>query len=211
MNTLKGFYPATAMPDRDWWTILWPDPKNTLRSLGIGPGMVVVDLCCGDGYFTAALARIVCGKVYGVDIDPDMLDLTRVELDRAGGTVLGLIHTDARNLPELLEEKADYVLIANTFHGVQEKTELAHAVGNILNSGGRFAIINWRQLPRECTVVLGLPRGPKTEMRMSPDELQRAVEPAGFVLEQVVELRPYHYGAIFRVRSQETDERQSAT
>jgi protein-L-isoaspartate O-methyltransferase len=29
--------------------------------------MQVVDLCCGDGYFTAPLARIVEGKLYGVE------------------------------------------------------------------------------------------------------------------------------------------------
>ncbi|MCK7495778.1 MAG: class I SAM-dependent methyltransferase [Comamonadaceae bacterium] len=36
--------------------------------------MRVIDLCCGDGYFTAAIARrIAPGQVVGVDLDPDML------------------------------------------------------------------------------------------------------------------------------------------
>lgn len=210
MNTPKGFYPATAMPDRDWWATLWPAPENILCSLGVGPGMVVVDLCCGDGYFTAPLARIVDGAVYGIDIDSDILDLAHAELDRAGETVLGLICADARDLPDLLESRADYVLIANTFHGVQEKTELAQAVSTMLNAGGRFAIVNWHRLPRERTVVLGLPRGPKTELRMSPEDVQKVVEPAGFELERIVELRPYHYGAIFRVGSLETEKRPKA-
>ncbi len=210
MNTPKGFYPATAMPDRDWWATLWPDPENVLRSLGIVPGMVVVDLCCGDGYFTAPLARIVKGAAYAVDIDPEILKLAHAELDRAGETVLGFICADARDLPDLLEKKVDYVLIANTFHGVQEKTELARAISTMLNPGGRFAIVNWHQFPRERTVVLGLPRGPKTELRMSPEDVQKVVEPAGFELERIVELRPYHYGAIFRVGSQETENRQRA-
>ena len=41
--------------------------------------MVVVDQCCGDGYFTTPLARIVEGKLYGVDIDPAMLGQTRAD------------------------------------------------------------------------------------------------------------------------------------
>ncbi len=187
------------MPDRDWWAALWPDPEGVVRSLGVEPGMVVVDLCCGDGYFTAPLARIVGGDLYGVDIDPAMLEQTRAELERAGTTVLDLICADARILPELLPGKVDYVLIANTFHGVPEKTAMARAVAAVLNPSGLFAVVNWHPLPRERTVVLDKPRGPKTEMRMSPDDVRLIVEPAGFALERVVELPPFHYGAVFRM------------
>ena len=196
---VEEFFPATAMPDRDWWVALWPDPEGVVRSLGVEPGMVVVDLCCGDGYFTAPLARIVGGEVYGVDIDPAMLEQTRAELERTGTTVLDLICVDARDLPELLPGKVDYVLIANTFHGVPEKTAMARAVASVLNPSGQFAIVNWHPLPRERTVVLDKPRGPKTEMRMSPANVQLDVEPAGFTLERVVEFPPFHYGAVFRV------------
>lgn len=178
---------------------MWPDPEGVLRGLGIRPGMVVVDLCCGDGYFTAPLAKLVKGGVYAVDIDAVMLDRTRAELKRAGVAVLGLIRGDARNLPALLPGKADYVLIANTFHGVLEKAGLARAVAAILNPLGRFAIVNWYPLPRESTVVLDKPRGPKTEMRMSPDDVKAVVTPAGFRLDRIVELPPFHYGAIFRL------------
>ena len=196
---MEEIFPATAMPDRDWWAALWPDPERVVRSLGVESAMVVVDLCCGDGYFTAPLARIVEGKVYGVDIDPAMLEQTRVELERTGTTALDLICADARELPNLVPSKVDYVLIANTFHGVPDKTSMARAVAAALKPGGRFAIVNWHKLRRDRTVVLGKPRGPKTEMRMSPDDVRLAVEPAGFTLERVVELPPFHYGAIFRL------------
>jgi ubiquinone/menaquinone biosynthesis C-methylase UbiE len=199
MEVVGEFFPATAMPDRDWWAVLWPDPEGVVRSLGVERGMVVVDLCCGDGYFTAPLARIVEGDVYGVDIDPAMLEQTRAELEQTGATALNLICADACDLPELLPRKVDYVLIANTFHGVPDKTAMAHAVAAVLNPKGQFAIVNWHPLPRDRTVVLEKPRGPKTEMRMSPDDVQRVVEPAGFALERVVELPPFHYGAVFRL------------
>ena len=52
-------FEATAMPDRDWWQALWPDPKRVLTDIGIRRGMHVVDLCCGDGYFTAPLGQLV--------------------------------------------------------------------------------------------------------------------------------------------------------
>ena len=199
MELVEKFFPMTVMPDRQWWAALWPDPESVVRSLGVEPGKVVLDLCCGDGYFTAPLARIVEGKVYAVDIDPAMLEQTRAELERAGATVLDLICGDARDLPELLPRKVDHVLIANTFHGVPDKTALARAVAAVLNPDGRLAIVNWHKLPRERTIVLGKPRGPKTEMRMSPDDVRVVLQPAGFTLERVVELPPFHYGAVLRV------------
>lgn len=186
------------MPARDWWAVLWPDPKAVVRKLGIRAGMRVVDLCCGDGYFTAAIARVTGGQVYGIDADPEMLDTTREELARSGVSALDLICGDARHLPALLPQTVDYVLLANTFHGVPDKLAFARIVRKVLGPDGRFCIVNWHALPRERTVVLSEPRGPKTALRMSPEAVRQAVEPAGFVLERIVELKPYHYGAIFR-------------
>lgn len=81
---LSGFFPATAMPDPDWWEALWPDPAQVLSSLGIEPDMEVVDLCCGDGLFTAPLARMT-RHVIAVDLDPAMLDKARAALDDVDG------------------------------------------------------------------------------------------------------------------------------
>jgi SAM-dependent methyltransferase len=200
MTDNNAIFPATAMPDRDWWAALWPDPEATLRALGITPDMTVLDLCCGDGWFTAPLAKLTGGKVYGLDLDPEMLARAKEELARAGTSVAGWIEGDARDLPSLLPEKVDYVMIANTFHGVPDQTAMAQAVASILKPGGRFAIVNWHATPREETPVLGQPRGPRTEMRMTPDQTRAVVEPAGFELHELVELPPYHYGAVFRLQ-----------
>jgi hypothetical protein len=66
---IGGFFPATTMPDADRWQVLWPDPSLVLCEMGVRPGMVEVDLCCGDGLFRAALAGI-SGRVNAIDIDP---------------------------------------------------------------------------------------------------------------------------------------------
>ena len=200
MTDSNAIFPATAMPDRDWWAALWPDPEATLRALGITADMMVLDLCCGDGWFTAPLARLTGGRCYGLDLDLEMLERAREEVARTGASVAGWIEGDARDLPTLLSEKVDFVLIANTFHGVPEQTALADAVAQILNPEGLFAIVNWHARPREETVVLGQPRGPKTDMRMTPEQTRAAVEPAGFELDKLVELPPFHYGAVFRLQ-----------
>ena len=196
-ETTDKLFPASAMPDRDWWAALWPDPLGILRALGAEAGMTVVDLCCGDGYFTAPLAKLVQGKVYAVDLDPAMLKSARAEVERSGAAVSQWICGDAMHLPDLVPKTVDFVLMANTFHGVPDKPGLARGVAAVLKPRGAFAIVNWHRVPREQTVVLGQPRGPKTEMRMSPEQVSAVVEPVGFELFQVIELQPYHYGAVF--------------
>jgi SAM-dependent methyltransferase len=195
--TEERLFPASAMPDKDWWRALWPTPEAAVRSWGIRPGMTVIDLCCGDGYFTAAIARRAApGRVVGVDLDPAMLKQARAACQGSGNCawVLG----DARELSRLVAKPVDYVLIANTFHGVADQAALAREAAAVLKPQGRFAIVNWHALPREKTAVLGQPRGPRTELRMSPQQVRSVVEPAGFELDKLVELPPYHYAIIFK-------------
>ncbi len=200
MMLQERMFPATVMPDRNWWHALWPNPDGVIKALGIEPGMTAVDLGCGYGYFTAAIARQVGpkGRAIGFDLDPAMLEQAQTACEGLANCdwLLG----DAMELSRLLGAPADYVLIANTFHGAPDKTALAREVATALKPDGRFAIVNWHPLPREETTVLGQARGPGTELRMSPEQTRAVVEPAGFRLETLVELPPYHYGAIF-VRS----------
>jgi ubiquinone/menaquinone biosynthesis C-methylase UbiE len=186
------------MPSREWWAALWPRPEETLKLLGIEPSMTVLDLCCGDGYFTAPLAKLIQGKVIALDLDCEMLALAKAEVARQGASVRQWVCADAMALDEHVAEPVDYVLMANTFHGVPDQTGLARAVRSVLLPQGLFAIVNWYPSKREDTPVLGKPRGPRTEMRMSPQAVAAVVEPTGFVAVQIVELPPYHYGKVFK-------------
>jgi predicted methyltransferase len=192
----ENFFPATIMPDADWWHTLWSDPESVLRALDIAPGMDIVDLCCGDGHFTAPLCRLVNpGQVSALDLDADLL--AAAEQACQGQTNFHPILADANDLPNRIETPVDQVLMANTFHGVPDQTTLSRAVYDSLKAGGHFAIINWYRQPRENTTVLGQPRGPNTELRMQPDDVIAVVEPAGFDLDQVIDVGPYHYAAVF--------------
>ncbi len=121
--TLAGpLFPATVMPDQDWWRVLWPDPDGVVSALHIEPGMMVIDIGCGDGYFTAAIARRVGrrGHVTGLDLDPAMLQQAQAACE--GLANCSWLLGDARELSQLIRAPADYALIANTFHGAPDKT-----------------------------------------------------------------------------------------
>ena len=87
--------------------------------------------------------------------------------------------------------------MANASHGVPDQPRLARAVGATLKPDGQFAIVNWHRLPHEKTRILGEPRGPRDELRLSPEMTVKAVELSGLKLARLVEIPPYHYGAVF--------------
>jgi ubiquinone/menaquinone biosynthesis C-methylase UbiE len=175
-NGMIGFFAATTMPDADWWQALWPDPGKVLVEMGVEPGMVAVDLCCGDGLFTVPLVHIA-KRVYAIDIDPAVLDNARSRVATTGPTNCEFVVADAMMVDAVLPEPVDYVFLANTFHGVPDQRRLARAVTTILQPCGQFGIVNWHRRPREETAVLGQPRGPKTEMRMEVRDVTAVVVP----------------------------------
>ena len=195
-SNLPGFFQGTDMPTAGWWEALWPDPVGVLAAVGVRPGIDVVDLCSGDGWFTLRIAK-VARHVIAIDIDPDLLDVSRHRLSESSVTNCNYVAGDAYDLAKFVPENIDFVFMANAFHGVPDRPRLVLAVRAVLKPGGLFAIINWHRRPREETVVLGEPRGPKTESRLSPEQTIEAVESTDLKLAHLVDVPPYHYAAVF--------------
>ncbi|UDL91422.1 class I SAM-dependent methyltransferase [Mesorhizobium sp. PAMC28654] len=195
-STVPGFFQGTEMPTSGWWEALWPDPAVVLAATGIKAGMNVIDLCSGDGWFTLQIAK-VARHVIAIDIDAELLEVARQRLAENGMTNCDFMAGDAYELARLASGPADFVFMANAFHGVPDRPRLARAVHATLAPAGRFAIVNWHQTPREKTVVLDEPRGPKTELRLSPEQTIAAVESSGLKLAELIDVPPYHYGAVF--------------
>jgi ubiquinone/menaquinone biosynthesis C-methylase UbiE len=191
-----GFFPGTEMPDAGWWEALWPDPARVLAESGLQAGMRAVDLCAGTGWFTLPMARIA-RDVVAVDIDDALLEIARRRIADAGLANCAFVAADAYALATAVAAPVDFVFLANAFHGVPDRPRLSASVASVLRPGGQFAIVNWHRRPRERTTVLGAPRGPKTELRMSPDATIADVASSGLRPVQVVEIPPYHYAAVF--------------
>ena len=195
-STIPGFFQGTEMPSASWWEALWPDPAGVLSATGFKPGMDAVDLCCGDGWFTLPMARLA-RHVTAIDIDGEQLDVARRRLAGTGVAGCDFVAGDAYEVAGLVSRPSDYVFMANAFHGVPDRPRLARAVAATLAPAGRFIIVNWHQNPRETTKVLGEPRGPRTELRLSPEQTVADAEAGGLRLATLVDVPPYHYGAVF--------------
>ncbi|UHQ95133.1 class I SAM-dependent methyltransferase [Haloterrigena alkaliphila] len=196
----------TGQPDWDWWGRLWPTPAATLRRLGVTPGRTVAEVACGNGYFALPAARITDpNPVYALDLEESLLEECTRLAERQEIENVVPIHGDARRLSQLLPERVDVVLVANTFHGVDDKRAFVEEAAESLRPGGRFVVVNWHDRPRETTTVAGEPRGPPTDLRLSPDDAAAAVlECETFSLEERIELPPYHYGLLFERTTSES-------
>jgi cyclopropane fatty-acyl-phospholipid synthase-like methyltransferase len=189
----------TGQPDWDWWGRLWPTPGETLRRLGVESGESLAEVGSGNGYFALPAARITDpGTVYAIDLDESMLAELESLADRQGIDNVETRCCDARTLTNGLPRAVDTVLLANTFHGIADPESFAAEAFEALAPEGRFLVVNWRARPRTETTVLGEPRGPPTELRVSPSETRAIVEGAApFSTVRRVELPPYHYALCF--------------
>ena len=189
----------TRQPDWDWWGKLWPTPGETLRCLGVSAGDSLAEVGAGNGFFALPAARIVDpATVYALDLDDTLLEELARTTGQQGIENVVPVQGDARELTDHLPEPVDVVLIANTFHGVDDVAAFVREAYDTLAPGGRFVVVNWHDRPREETPVAGEPRGPPTALRQSPGETESAVlAAADFGSVERVELPPYHYALVF--------------
>ena len=69
----------SGMPEEKEWNEYF-DPSEILRLLGLNESTLdVADFGCGYGTFTIPAARIIRGRIYAIDIEPEMIKISRKE------------------------------------------------------------------------------------------------------------------------------------
>src|SRR2546428_3303981 len=92
-------------------------PGKLLPALKFKEGDVVADIGAGSGYLTFRMAKLVgkTGKVYAVDIQPEMLDLIRKRMkDRNVANVEPVQGTETD--PKLPAASVDLIIMVDVYH-----------------------------------------------------------------------------------------------
>ena len=146
-------------------------PEETLRAAGVAQDQTVVDLGCGPGYFTLPAAELVGprGKVYGVDVQPEMLEACRARAADAGVEV-ELVRSEETHVP-LPDGIADLVLISVVLHEAKDRAAFLGEARRLLKPGGEVAVIEFRKQDG--------PPGPPKEIRLSEADVAAVAEAAG--------------------------------
>lgn len=130
-----------------------------LRLVGDVTGKAVIDLACGEGYYTRELRRRGAAPVVGVDLSRGMIALAEAEEARRP---LGIEYRigDAKALDAAGEFDlvfAAYLL--NYARTAEELAQMCRAVARALRPGGRFVTVNSHPADPPANFGAGRPYG----------------------------------------------------
>ena len=114
-----------------------------LASLPLGAGMRVLDLACGDGFYTRRLAERLGagGHVTGADISRAYLaEATREASLQAGQATVDFVSASFDGLP-FPEDTFDLVWCAQSLYALPDPVVVVRHLGRVLRPGGVVAVL----------------------------------------------------------------------
>ena len=179
----------SGMPDHEMWESFF-NAEKILETLGINNKIGnAAEFGCGYGTFTIPAAKIIQGKIYAIDIEPEMISVTKNEAAQHGlKNVIAVLRDFMAEGSGLEDESVDYAMLFNILH-FENPTILISEAKRILKKGGKLGIIHWNYDPTT-------PRGPSMDIRPKPEDCIKWAESAGFGGAVRCDLKPYHYGIV---------------
>jgi len=184
----KAYIAALEDPKRD----AYQKPHEVMEALAVREGEVIADIGAGSGYFSVRLAHHAgkTGRVYAVDVSPDMI---------------GFLHRRVRDMhllnvspilapPDdpLLPEPVDRFLIVDVWHHIDNQPAYLETMKARLKPGGQVVMIDFQK--RE------LPVGPPLAMKIAREDLIAQMETHGFRLAAEHTFLPYQYFLVFELK-----------
>jgi SAM-dependent methyltransferase len=166
----------------------WESPAGKQRwarrvkmlSKHLGPGMRVLELGCGTGYFTKELAR--CGAdIVAVDVSPELLEIAR------GNCSAPNVHYEIQNAYALSYPEAEFdsVVGSSVLHHLEIR-EALRDMYRVLKPGGTIYFTEPNMLNPQIALQKNIP-WIKRKLGDSPDEtaffrwpLRRLLEQTGY-------------------------------
>jgi SAM-dependent methyltransferase len=121
-----------------------------VKRLGVGEGMRVLDLGCGDGT-TAVPAAQLGADVLGVDIAANLVAAGNARAEDLGLSNLSFQQGDATDLGGLDDESFDLVVSIFGAMFAPKPFDVAREMVRVTKSGGRIVMGNW--IPNDPTLV----------------------------------------------------------
>ena len=173
-------------PQRD----AWQKPHEVIQALKLAPDAVVADIGAGTGYFAVRLAHMTSkGRVYAVDIEPDMVKYLGERAQKSG--LKNLVAVQGAPDDPKLPSKVDLVLMVDVYHHIGQRDAYFRKLAGSLKPGGAVAIIDFTKES---------PVGPPPSARLAASEVKAEMQRAGYVLATEHGFLPNQYFLVFRPR-----------
>jgi arsenite methyltransferase len=185
----KAYIAMLEDPQRD----AYQKPHDVIMALDIKEGEAVADIGAGSGYFALRLAHHVGdkGRVYAVDINPDMIVyLNRRIRDLQLKNIVTILA--APDDPLLMDATINRFFICDTWHHIENQKQYLALMKKMLKPGGQVIMIEFQKKD--------LPVGPPIEMKIAREDLVRQMEANGFKLAKEHTFLPYQYFLVFTLK-----------
>jgi ubiquinone/menaquinone biosynthesis C-methylase UbiE len=170
-------------------------PLDVIAFMDLKPGMTVVDLGCGTGYYARKIAPKVLpgGTVYGEDIQPEMIEYLKQFCEKEKIENVVPILGDEKD-PKLPRGKVDWIILADVYHEFQYPQEMLAKMLESLSPTGKVCLLEYRdETFRQASHI-------KPEHRMTVKEVLAEWNAAGFELIDLQEFLPVQHLFIFQRR-----------
>jgi ubiquinone/menaquinone biosynthesis C-methylase UbiE len=164
----------------------WHNPERLLRRIGLGPGMVFIDIGCGYGFFTIPAAKIVDrrGKAYAVDVDSLAVEKLKLKASEKGlENIITAVGEAEKTV--FCEMCADIVFFSIVLHDFENPPKVLQNAKRMIKPNGMLVNLDWKKK------AMGF--GPPTHIRFSAEEAQTMIKQAGFTIENVKDVGSNFY------------------
>jgi ubiquinone/menaquinone biosynthesis C-methylase UbiE len=165
-------------------------PGQMREQLHVKPGMVVCDMGCGNGYHTLPLAEMVGekGKVYAVDVQPEMIEMLKANIERNGVKnivpINGLYHD-----PKLPPNTCDMILLVDVYHEFSHPVQMLAGMRAALKPDGQLVLCEFRAEDQSVPI--------KPEHKMSKVQINKEMNANGFKLMREYDGLPWQHLMFF--------------
>jgi len=167
-------------PERD----AYQQPEKVLAYLGDLSDKKIMDIGAGSGYFSVKLAG-KGAQVIAADVNEEFQAALkqRIEDNNLKNITLRKIPYDR---PDLAAGEVDMVLIVNTYHHIENRSDYFRKVKEGTKATGELVLIDFFKAD--------VPVGPPTDHKIAIDQVVAELKEAGYSKFEVnVDLLPYQY------------------
>jgi FkbM family methyltransferase len=171
-------------------------PAVLVDSMNLAPTDVVADIGAGTGYFTFRMApKVPEGRVFAVDIQPEMLERMRATIEEEGVDNVTLVKGTVQD-PKLPADSIDAALMVDAYHEFSHPREMMLNLKDALVPGGRVYLVEYRKEDPSVPI--------KPLHKMTEAQARKEMEAVGLEWVATEDMLPRQHFMIFRKPSDAT-------
>ncbi|MCA1964403.1 MAG: class I SAM-dependent methyltransferase, partial [Prosthecobacter sp.] len=167
------------------------EAATTMRAnLGLKPGMTVCDLGSGNGYHTLPMAEAVteAGKVYAVDVQPEMIQMLKERIEeKAVKNIIPIV--GEVDDPKLPPASCDMILLVDVYHEFSHPEAMLTGMKKALKPDGVIVLVEFRAEDDSVPI--------KPEHKMSKAQIHKEMEANGLKLVREYDGLPWQHMMFF--------------